>query len=253
MVHPTYRRRGVAKTLTEWRLDRAGTNAVIVAAIQTGNEGSLANARSWATQIFGTLTFPVFRAARARSTVRDLDVREPNDDTEWEEAARGLAGFEHGWNLRTPETGVSLRERAARAFDGRRMQRYFVAVERDRVVGGFELFEGGRLQTLVFEHLPPELRVLNLVVRVVPRGGELVQGSLSRVWYATGRDDVARALWGYASSAAAESCNAVGTQFDPRGPLRQLVPVRPWTPKGQVSVAVRSPVRLSEDPLLSPP
>jgi hypothetical protein len=32
-----------------------------------------------------------------------------------------------------------------------------------------------------------------------------------------------------------------------------VIPLKPWTPKGQTSVAVRSPVRLSEARLLSPP
>ena len=36
-------------------------------------------------------------------------------------------------------------------------------------------------------------------------------------------------------------------------PIARLVPTRPWTPKGVVSPAVRSPVRLSEEALLSPP
>ena len=42
-------------------------------------------------------------------------------------------------------------------------------------------------------------------------------------------------------------------QFDPRGPLSQIARVRPWTPKGEIAVAVRSPVRLSEERLLAPP
>ena len=126
-------------------------------------------------------------------------------------------------------------------------------IEGDRVVGGFELFEGGRLQSLVFEHLPLPLRVLNLFVRVLPRDGELRQASLSRIWYAPGRDDVARALWAHARATSRQSGNGIGTQFDPRGPLRALIPLKPWTPKGVTSVAVRSPVRLAEERLLSPP
>ena len=61
------------------------------------------------------------------------------------------------------------------------------------------------------------------------------------------------ALWGHARHIAAENGTAIGTQFDPRGPIAGLVPVRPWTPKGVTVVAVRSDIRLSEDRLLSPP
>jgi hypothetical protein len=182
-----------------------------------------------------------------------LEIREPQDDSEWDEAAEGLARFEAGWNLRIPRSGAVLRDRSALTFEGERVQRYFVAIERDRVVGGFELFEGARLQTLVFEHVPIPLRALNLLLHVLPRDGELRANTVSCIWYGPGREDVAKALWACACSEAAESGNAVGTHFDPRSPLRKFVPVRPWTPKGELSVAVRSPVRLSEDRLLAAP
>jgi GNAT superfamily N-acetyltransferase len=252
MVEPAHRRRGVARALTEWRLERAGSDAVIAAAIQTGNEGSLANARRWATQIFGTLTVPVFRAGGDRSTPRGLEIREPRDD-EWDAAASGLAEFEHGWNLRNPETGASLRERSERTVSGDRLQRYNIAVDAGAVVGGFELFEQGRIQSVVVEHMPVSMRLVTRLLRMMPPDGEIRQASISRIWFAAGRDDVARALWTHARAIAAEGGNAIGTQYDARSPLRKLVPLKPWTPKGQVSVAVRSPVHLSEDRILSPP
>jgi GNAT superfamily N-acetyltransferase len=253
MVHPDHRRRGVAAALTRWRLDRAGPDAVVAAAIQAGNVSSVANARGWATQIFGRLTIPVF-SAKPRSTIRPgLEIREPGRDDEWDRAAAGLEAFEPGWSLRAPTTSAAMRDRASRAFEGRRLQRYFIAIEGGEVCGGFELFEGAQLQTIVFEHAPLLLHALNLLVRVVPRDRELRENSLSRVWYLPGRDDVARALWEAARSAAAESGNAVGMQVDLRTPLRRVLPVRPWTLKATASVAVRSPVRLDEDRFLSPP
>jgi GNAT superfamily N-acetyltransferase len=252
MVHPAHRRRGVARALTEWRLERAGPDAVIATAIQTGNAGSFANAKRWATQIFGTLTFPVFRAGGVRSAPRGLEIREPQDG-EWDAVAAGLAEFERGWNLRNPDTGASLRERSERTVSGERLQRYHAAVEAGGVVGGFELFEQGRIQSVVVEHLPVSMRVVTRLLRLMPPDGEIRQASISRIWYGAGRDDVARALWTYARALATEGGNAIGTQYDTRSPLRTLVPLKPWTPKGQVSVAVRSPVRLSEDRILSPP
>ncbi|MBA3717825.1 MAG: GNAT family N-acetyltransferase [Actinobacteria bacterium] len=252
MVHADYRRRGIATALTEWRLERAGPDAVIAAGIQTGNEGSFANARKWATQIFGTLVLPGFRVGR-HGAPRGLEIREPREDSEWEEAAAGLDAFESGWNLRIPETASSLRGRAGRAPFGERVQRQLLALEGGRVVGGCELFEGARLQSIVVEHVPPVLRALNLMVRLLPREGVLRTASVSRLWHAPERADVGRALWAYGRSAAAGTSNAIGTQFDPRGPLGQLVPMRPWTVKGRLAVAVRSPVRLSEDRLLAPP
>jgi len=252
MVHPAYRRRGVARALTEWRLERAGSDAVVVAAIQTGNAASLANARHWATQIFGTLVLPVVRAG-GDAPRSSIEIRQPIGDSEWEQAAAGLDEFERGWALRTLETGSTLRDRAARRFEGEQLQPYFVAFEQGTIVGGYEFFAGGRLQALVFERLPPLLRTLNFALRLLPSNGELRQSSISRVWFKAGRDEVARVLWAHARSQAASYGTAIGTQFDPRGPLRRLVPVRPWTPKGHVAVAVRSDREVPENALISPP
>jgi GNAT superfamily N-acetyltransferase len=252
MVHAAHRRRGIATALTEWRLERAGPDAVVAATIQAGNAASFANARRWATQVFGNLTIPVFRAETAPPPA-GIEIREPDDAGEWDRAADGLAGFERGWNLRIPETAATLRARAERSFAGTRVNRHFVAVEDGAIVGGYELFEGARLQIVVVEDAPASLRALNRIVRVLPRSGELRQASVSRLWFAPGRDDVGRALWAHARGAATDSGNAVTTQYDQRGPLAAVTPTRAWTPKTQVSVAVRSPTPLSEDRLLSPP
>ena len=252
MVHPDYRRRGIASALAEWRIERAGPDAVIVAAIQSGNEGSLANARKWATQIFGKHVLPVFKVAAAGARTR-FDLRAPESDAEWEQVAAGLAEYERGWNLRIPETVAEIRKRLAKTPLDIPVQRQFVAVEGGQVVGGCELHEGGRLQTIVVEHMPLVLRLVNVVARVVPKDSVVRVSALARLWHTPGREDAGRALWAYARSVAAEAGNSISAQFDPRGPLAQLIPVRPWTTKGTVTVAVRSPVTLSEDRLLAPP
>jgi GNAT superfamily N-acetyltransferase len=251
MVHPEFRRRGVARALTDWRLERVGPDAVVVAGIQSGNEGSVANARKWATQIFGTLLLPVFKVTRGGSS-RGIELREPRDDSEWEQVAVGLAEFERGWNLRIPETVAQTRERLGKTPLDIPVQHALVAVEGGRVVGGCELHEGGRLQTIVVEHMPFVLRAMNTVVRVVPRDGVVRVSAVARLWHAPGREDVGRALWAHARSDAAEAGNSVSIQFDPRGPVAGLLRIRPWTTKGSLTVAVRSPVELDEERLLAP-
>ena len=55
VVHPDVRRRGIARSIIDWRLARAtaalGEDAVIVATIQKSNAGSFAAASRWATQV----------------------------------------------------------------------------------------------------------------------------------------------------------------------------------------------------------
>jgi len=254
MVDPHHRRRGVARALTAWRLDRAGSqDAVVVAGIQSGNEGSFANARKWATQIFGKVVLPAFKVATAGRLPAGLELREPQNDDEWEQVAAGLSEFEEGWNLRIPETVADLRERLARTPLDVPVQRQVVAVEGGEVVGGCELHESSRLQTLVVEELPRVLRALTAVTRTLPADGVIRAVAAARLWYRPGRLDVGRELWAHARAVSPDVGNTVSLQFDPRGPLSQIARVRTWTPKGEIAVAVRSPVRLSEQRLLAPP
>jgi GNAT superfamily N-acetyltransferase len=251
MVHPDHRRQGVAKAITRWRLERAGPDAVVAAVIQSGNEGSFANSRGWATQIFGQLVLAVVDATEREPRAKGLDIREPRGDPEWELAAAGLAKFEEGWNLRTPLSAGALRERTERALDGERLARYYVAVSDGSVVGGFELFESSRLQSFVVERLPLVLRLANALTHFIPPDGEVRTSSVSRFWFED--QDVGKALWEHARFRASATGTAVATQFDARSPTAQFVRVKPWVPKGKLSLAVRSPVTLSEERLVSPP
>jgi len=250
MVHSEYRRRGIARALTDWRLDRAGPNAVVLAAIQSGNEGSFANAKHWAKQIYGAMVLPGFRAGGTPPA--GFEFREPRDDAEWDQVAAGAAEFERGWNFRIPETATDIRERLARTPIDVPVQSQIIVVEGGVVVGAVELHHSGRVQTMLFEHVPAFIRLANLFARVIPKDHELRPVVASRLWHAPGREDVGRALWAYAGHAAATSGNSLATQLDPRGPLSRIVPVRAWTPEGKLSVAVRAPVTVTEDRLISP-
>ena len=127
-------------------------------------------------------------------------------------------------------------------------------MEGGRVVGGCELHDSTKLTALVIEHVPPVLRAMNLFMRVIPPDRVVRNVAVARLWHVSGRLDVGRALWGHASSVSAtRGANAVSTQFDPRGPLAKLLPLRPWTVKGKLAAAVRSPVKLDEERLLGPP
>jgi GNAT superfamily N-acetyltransferase len=249
MVHPNHRRQGVARALTDWRLEQAG-DRVIVAHIQSANEGSFANARRWATQIFGAVATPPI-GMRARPPRLSVEVREARDG-DWAAAADGLARFEAGWNLRVPQTASELEAWAALEPFGLHVRRYLVAVDAGEVVAGASLAEAGRLSSFHVEHLPPALRMLNLALRIVPPDGVIRHVGVARFWHASGRADAARELFEDARWRFHEAGNALLPSLDLNGPLRKVVPLKPWTPKAVASVAVRSSVRLDESRLLAP-
>jgi GNAT superfamily N-acetyltransferase len=248
-VHRDHRRRGIARALTDWRLEQAG-DAVVLANIQSGNEGSFANARRWATHFIGQLATPPF-GMRGRAPRSPLAFRDAAGG-DWDAAAAGLARFEAGWNLRVPESGGSLEEWASVEVFGGRMRRYLVAVDGGEVVAGAGFVEAARVTTLQIEHLPPAIRVLNLALRVVPRDRVLRQIGMNRFWWADGREAAGGALLEHARWTLRDVGNAILVTLDLRGPLREVLPLKPWTPKAVGSVAIRSAVAVDESTLLAP-
>src|SRR5688572_10272844 len=84
MVHPDFRRGGIAARIADWRVkearDRfhaAGREGVIFAAIQGGNIGSVRTAASWSNQVIEDRTRGVVMTVRRKppKAVHGLDVR----------------------------------------------------------------------------------------------------------------------------------------------------------------------------------
>ena len=195
-VHPDRRRRGIARALTDWRLalarERHGEEVVVLASIQTGNAGSVANARAWARQVFGA-TVQIPHRVRGRPPVLgSLDVRAPEGE-EWAQAAAGLNAFYAGANLHVPAAAAGLQAWAAASPFPTPFRHYRVAVDRGEVVAGVEVVEQSRLFRIRVERVPPLLRVL--AIGVLPAGDVLEQALALHLWHAPGRAAAGRTLW----------------------------------------------------------
>lgn len=68
MVHPNFRRRGIASRLARWRVDRAeerlGEDGIILANVQRGNTASRRTAERWTTQVLPPFSAIPFRFRR---------------------------------------------------------------------------------------------------------------------------------------------------------------------------------------------
>jgi GNAT superfamily N-acetyltransferase len=110
MVHPGYRRQGIAQHLTQWRFqkvcERLGEKAIVIANIQTGNAASLANAKHWSDRFVGPLYTAAFPPlTRPPSLPGNITIRpaEANDLPEFAENLNTVYGAYNLYQYQTPE------------------------------------------------------------------------------------------------------------------------------------------------------
>jgi GNAT superfamily N-acetyltransferase len=255
-VHPDYRRRGIASKLARWRFESAqrhfdslGREGVVFAAIQDGNTGSLQTAVKWSTQrLEGHGDAAVARMRSQPSKPLDgVEVRPARPD-EFDEIAEKQNGFYRDFNFYSPESAEDLSEWRAELVFGYPLHDYLVAVDRDgNLLAGFAVSEYGRLITDHLVYLPPPLRLANVFLRIVPRGGVSKRMRIERVWFEGNKVAICRHLWESARWLLRDRGTMLMTFFDPHGPLNDAIPRPRFVPRTGGSLVLRAPVPAGGD------
>jgi GNAT superfamily N-acetyltransferase len=254
-VHHDVRRKGLGQRLAEWRIAEArrrfGGPGVIATGVEATNVGSLATAAKWASQTLGPLKILIAPSTGRRPALGDLRIR-PLEDADLDAVVEGSNAFHAGSNLYTRLTPARLRAFLAPMDPGGDVRTYRVAVTPGRsIVAGAVVVQRYLLMTDHIERLPAPLAVLNKVVRMVPRDGEIRTTEVALPWFAPGQLKAGRLLW-EAIRHEWHSATNVGSVVDPRSAAAEMCRVGfSFAPRLRLMVPVDSPVPLSESKPLS--
>jgi hypothetical protein len=200
-VHPDFRLRGMATEIYNWLVSKAkeelGSDVVIFANIQQGNEGSLRAAKKWCSQVVMERT--TVKVVRMRTTapsqIQGLEVR-PAEENDWEEIAEKQNAYyqEHNfypqrsaqdlisWNTLTP-FGFSFRD-------------YFVVVDKNRdILAGLSATEEGKIITSEVTRMPVPLKLVNRFLKMIPADGIVKRIHVKDAWVSSGNIHVGAYLW----------------------------------------------------------
>jgi GNAT superfamily N-acetyltransferase len=257
VVHPNFRRRGVASQLAKWREEYArqhfgGEEGVTFAIIQKNNTGSELTAKKWYRQFLAErlVVIPINVRSRPPAQMTEFNVREISIN-EMEEVAAKQNQFYKDFNLYSTETAESLAHWCHESPFDTPYHHYFVVTDRsNNILAGLGLTETGRMRKLVVIHIPPVLEVLNKFLQAVPADRIITELGLNRIWFADGQIKAAQYLFETIRWEWRDKGTSITSFTDTRSPILGIYRVRPWTIKSMGGVALRALTNMPEDHLV---
>ena len=257
IVHPRFRRHGIATALVEWQVraarQRFGDEGVIWASIQRGNVGSVRTVTKFLPQMIPDrlTTIPMKMRNKPPKPVPGWHVREASED-ELAQVTHHLNAFYEDYNLYEPQTGETMARWLADSPLETPFRHYLVLTDAaGEVLAGAAVVEAHRLSVLHVTDMSPSLRFLNALLKFVPADGASKSMSINRYWHKPGQLHALRHLVETIRWQWRDQANMVTASVDVASPLIRAFPLRPWTPAPRMSVVAAGPVSLSHERLIA--
>jgi len=256
VVHPNFRRMGVATQLAKWREEyarqRFGEDAVTFAIIQINNTGSELTAKKWYKQFISDklVIIPINMRSKPPENTTSFHVR-PIKHSELEQVASELNAYYKDYALYTLETDDSLGNWLKESPFDTPLHHYLVVTDNsNNILAGIGLAEFGRLRSIHITKVPTVMQWMNKILKVIPENGVIKELGTSRAWHAPGHIKAARYLFETIRWEWRGRGTSLMTFTDVRNPILDVYNIRPWTIKSSGGIALRGPTIIPDDTLI---
>lgn len=255
-VERELRGQGLGRRLVDWCVQRAreeyGETCVLYAGTSTDNHASRATLKRWGRESVEpnrVAIVPVRR--RPPRTVSGVAVRQA-EASEYDEFAAKQNSFYQDYNLYSPADAGTMARQAGLSPGGRRVFRFFVAVDRSgKLLAGARVWLRGLLKADKINNLPLPVRLMGRLSGLLPPNDVIRDMSVTGLWYETGRLDAARYLWEEIRWQGRDHGTTLLAAFEPRDPARNAVRLQPWhQPRPEIVFAVQGPAPIDRRRLL---
>lgn len=257
IVHPAFRRQGIARQLAAWRVryaqEQLGEGAIIVANIQRGNTGSIRNAQTWATQFFGRITVAPLSMLMEPPTLLSAARIRPAESDDYAEFAEKANRCYAEHQLYPPLSPEGMAQAVQPVRGGIAHKHWWLAENaQGDLLAGALLTDNSRQWDLTVAAMPTYMKALNALLHVIPTSGILRNLVVSYLWFLPQQEQTAADFVRQMRYHWREQADVLGITFDSRSRIRHMLAVRPWVPTTRLMVALRSTVPADETRPIQP-
>lgn len=253
VVHPTFRRKGIASELVrrivDYSYEKLGKDCVIWAVIQDGNIGSERTIqkilRDKLQRNLMMLSFkPLTRPPRFNENYR---VR-PIEEEDYPLVIEGMNQFFRSWNFYPPVSDNSLSEWINQTPFVDRFRHYYIVEDASgKILSGASISDDYRLREIHIEGMPIYLRILNALLRYVPSDGVMKNVVVSKYWYLPSYEEAAKCLWATIRWEWRNKASSLVIPIDSHSPILDVINPRAWMPKPVLSLLISDDDPIDQD------